>query len=211
MGLQEGALVEPTGVAVHVCKQAGVKPGDSVLVFGAGPVGLLCCAVSRAFGASKVVSVDINEERLAFAKSYAATHVWRSEKGKTPEENAEALVKDCGLEPGADVCIDATGAEVCIQTGIHALRTGGAYCQAGMGAANITFPIMALCAKEITLKGSFRYSSGDYALAVNLIASGKLKVRELISRRVGFEEAEEAFKDVKAGKGIKILIEGPSS
>jgi len=209
MSLEEGALVEPTAVAVHVCRQAEVKPGSNVLVFGAGPVGLLCCAVSRAFGAKKVVSVDINEERLAFAQKYAATHVFRSAKA-SPEENAERMIKECELGPGADVVIDATGAEVCIQTGIQAARTGGTYCQAGMGAADIKFPIMAMCTKELNVKGSFRYGSGDYALAVDLIASGRVKVKDLISRKVAFEEAEEAFKDVKAGKGIKILIGGPS-
>ncbi|KAE9969345.1 hypothetical protein EG328_006935 [Venturia inaequalis] len=188
MSLEEGALVEPAAVAVHVCKQASVKPGDNVLVFGAGPVGLLCCAVSRAFGARKVVSVDVNEERLVFAKGYAATHVYRSQR-VGPEENARMLVEEAGLGEGADVVIDATGAE---------------------GAADITFPIMAMCAKELNVKGSFRYGSGDYALAVDLIESGRLNVKELISRKVKFEDAEEAFKDVKAGKGIKILIEGPS-
>jgi len=66
-----------------------------------------------------------------------------------------------------------------------------------------------MCVKELTMKGSFRYGAGDYALAVELISSGKLEVKSLISRKVSFEEAEEAFKDVKAGKGIKILIEGP--
>lgn len=252
MSLEEGALVEPAAVAVHVCKQASVKPGDNVLVFGAGPVGLLCCAVSRAFGARKVVSVDVNEERLVFAKGYAATHVYRSQR-VGPEENARMLVGEAGLGEGADVVIDATGAEVCIQMGIWAARTGATFCQAGMvgfsllhspflhfifflsfsqskllililplslippplltrtqGAADITFPIMAMCAKELNVKGSFRYGSGDYALAVDLIESGRLNVKELISRKVKFEDAEEAFKDVKAGKGIKILIEGPS-
>jgi len=70
---------------------------------------------------------------------------------------------------------------------------------------------MAMCAKELNVKGSFRYGSGDYKLAVDLISSGHLKVKELISKKVAFEDAEEAFKDVKAGKGIKILIEGPKS
>jgi D-xylulose reductase len=131
MTLEEGALVEPAAVAVHVCCQADVKPGSNVLVFGAGPVGLLCCAVSRAFGARKVISVDINEERLAFAQKYAATHVFRSQK-VSPQENARMMVEECGLGDGADVVIDATGAEVCIQTGIWAARTGATYCQAGM-------------------------------------------------------------------------------
>jgi D-xylulose reductase len=131
MSMEEGALVEPSAVAVHVCRQAGVKPGDSVLVFGAGPVGLLVCAVSRAFGAKKVISVDINEERLAFAKEYAATHVFRSQK-ESAEDSAKRLVEECELESGADVVIDASGAAICIQTGIHALRNGGTYLQAGM-------------------------------------------------------------------------------
>lgn len=231
MSMEEGALVEPAAVAVHVSKQAGVKPGDSVLIFGAGPVGLLCCAVSRAFGAGKVISVDINEERLAFAKNYAATHVFRSQQ-ESAEDSAKRLVDECELGAGADVVIDASGAAICIQTGIHALRTGGTYCQAGMvrsaldliplwldqflyidmrkqGAADVTFPIMTMCAKELNVKGSFRYGSGDYQLAVDLISSGRVKVKELISKKVAFEDAEEAFRDVKAGKGIKILIEGP--
>lgn len=210
MSLQEGALVEPLAVAVHIVKQGGVRPGDSVVVFGAGPVGLLCCAVAKAFGASKIVTVDINEERLAFAQKYAATAAFRSQK-ESVEESAARLIKECDLGDGADVIIDASGAEVCIQTAVHALRVGGTYVQGGMGKPEITWPIVAMCTKELNVKGSFRYSSGDYKLAVDLVSSGKIDVKELITGRVKFEEAEQAFRDVKAGKGIKILIEGPSS
>ena len=131
VSLEEGALVEPASVGVHVCRQVGVAPGKSVVVYGAGPVGLLCCAVSKAFGATKVVCVDINEERLKFAAKYAATHIFRSKK-ESAEEGAKRLVEECDLGTGADCCIDATGAAPCIQAGIHVLRTGGAYCQAGM-------------------------------------------------------------------------------
>jgi D-xylulose reductase len=70
---------------------------------------------------------------------------------------------------------------------------------------------MAMCAKELNVKGSFRYGPGDYRLATDLIASGRVKVKELISKKVAFEDAEQAFNDTKAGKGIKILIEGPTS
>jgi D-xylulose reductase len=65
--------------------------------------------------------------------------------------------------------------------------------------------------KELTIKGMFRYGPGDYEKAIDLISSGKLEVESLITRRVKFEDAEEAFKDVKAGKGIKILIQGPTT
>lgn len=78
-----------------------------------------------------------------------------------------------------------------------------------MGKPDIDFPIVAMCVKELNVKGSFRYSSGDYQTAIDLVSHGRVSVKELISGKVKFQDAETAFKDVKAGKGIKILIEGP--
>lgn len=207
MSLEEGALMEPLGVGVHIVRQAGVRPGDSIVVFGAGPVGLLCCAVARAYGASKIISVDINQDRLTFAKAYAATHTVVSQK-ESAEDAAARIVSTCDLGYGADAIIDATGAEPCIQTAMHALRTGGTYVQGGMGKADINFPIMAVCTKELNVKGSFRYGSGDYAIAVQLIADGRVSVKELITGKVKFRDAESAFHQVKDGEGIKTLIEG---
>jgi len=209
MSLEEGALIEPAAVAVHITRQAAVKPGDSVVVFGAGPVGLLCCAVAKAYGAKKIVTVDINEERMQFALQYAATASFKSQRVGA-EENARNLVKECELGAGADVIVDASGAEPCIQTAIHALRMGGTYVQGGMGKPDIHFPIMAMCTKELNVKGSFRYGSGDYQTAIDLVAGGRLSVKELITGKVKFDDAESAFADVKQGKGIKILIEGPA-
>lgn len=209
VSLEEGALVEPTAVAVHITKQAAVRPGDSVVVFGAGPVGLLCGAVARSFGASTVVAVDIQKHRLEFAQAFGVTSTFVPQKGSA-QENAARLIKENGLGAGADVVIDASGAESSVQTGIHALRVGGSYVQGGMGRDEITFPILAACTKEVTIKGSFRYGPGDYRLAVDLIACGKIEVKKLISRTVSFKDAEQAFEDVKAGKGIKILIRGPT-
>ncbi|KAL9115989.1 MAG: hypothetical protein Q9227_000357 [Pyrenula ochraceoflavens] len=207
VSLEEGALIEPLAVAVHITRQADVRQGESVVVFGAGPVGLLCCAVAKAFGASKVISVDIVKSRLDFAKKYAATAVFVPEPVSAPE-NAERLRKENNLPDGIDVAIDASGAEPSVNTAIHALRIGGRYVQGGMGKENIQFPISAACTKELTIKGSFRYSN-DYQLAIDLVASGKINVFYLITGRVPFENAEQAFTDVKAGKGIKTIIEGP--
>lgn len=78
-----------------------------------------------------------------------------------------------------------------------------------MGKADMNFPIMAACAKELTMRGSFRYGPGDYQTAVDLVATGRVDVKSLITGQVAFEDAEEAFKSVKAGQGIKTLIKGP--
>eukprot|EP01057_Protomagalhaensia_wolfi_P000530 Protomagalhaensia_wolfi_Nauph_80__529@NODE_129_length_3516_cov_532_639344_g98_i0_p2_GENE_NODE_129_length_3516_cov_532_639344_g98_i0NODE_129_length_3516_cov_532_639344_g98_i0_p2_ORF_typecomplete_len229_score69_85ADH_zinc_N/PF00107_26/4e29Glu_dehyd_C/PF16912_5/2_3e20AlaDh_PNT_C/PF01262_21/2e06FAD_binding_3/PF01494_19/0_51FAD_binding_3/PF01494_19/6_3AdoHcyase_NAD/PF00670_21/0_012Shikimate_DH/PF01488_20/0_014Pyr_redox_2/PF07992_14/0_0132Hacid_dh_C/PF02826_19/0_13UDPG_MGDP_dh_N/PF03721_14/0_28UDPG_MG len=179
---EEAAVVEPLGVAVHLNKRAETKFGNSIIVFGAGPVGLLCLAVARAFGATKRITVDVNEDRADFAMKYAATHKFLPKKDETPEATAQRLKEECGLGDGADIVIDASGAESCIRTSILALRSGGTHVQGGMGSPEITFPITDLCVREINLKGSFRYGPGDYELAVELISTGKVSVKELITR-----------------------------
>ncbi|KAK5992435.1 putative D-xylulose reductase A [Cladobotryum mycophilum] len=209
VSLQEGALIEPLAVAVHIVKQAQVQPGQSVVVMGAGPVGLLCAAVAKAYGASKVVSVDIVQSKLDFAKSFCSTHTYASQR-ISPEENAAAIKELAGLPNGADVVIDASGAEPSIQASLHLVRMGGTYVQGGMGKSDITFPIMALCLKEVTARGSFRYGAGDYELAIELVATGKVDVKKLVTGVVDFKDAEEAFKKVKGGEAIKILIAGPN-
>lgn len=208
VSLEEGALLEPLAVAVHITQQSNIKYGDSVVVFGAGPVGILCCAVAKAYGAKKVIAVDIQRERLEFVKSFAATGTYESRR-VSAEENAAAIIAENDLGLGADVAIDASGVEPSIQCSIHVLRRGGSYVQGGMGRDECTFPIMAACTKELTIRGSFRYKSGDYQTALDMVTSGQVDVKRLISRKVKFEEAEQAFDDIRLGKGIKVLIAGP--
>ncbi|KOC15090.1 D-xylulose reductase A [Aspergillus flavus AF70] len=209
VSLQEGAVVEPLSVAVHLVRQAALQPGQSVVVFGAGPVGLLCCAVARAFGASKVIVVDVQPKRLEFARAYAATAHFLPGVETSPADNAVRLREENELEMGADVVIEASGAEPSVYTGIHILRPGGTYVQGGMGKEEVKFPITAACTKELNIRGSFRYSSGDYKLAIELIAAGKINVKALITQVFKFEDAPRAFEEVKSGKGIKTLIAGP--
>ncbi|KAA8911735.1 chaperonin 10-like protein [Sphaerosporella brunnea] len=209
VSLEEGALVEPLSVGVHVAKLADVRPGESVVIFGAGPVGLLCAAVARAYGAMKIVVVDISQPRLDFAAKYAATHVFNGTHSRDPKVNAQAIKEQFGLGGGADKAIDASGAPPCIQAGIYVLKQGGTFVQVGMGPADIQFPIVEMAAKELVVKGSFRYAAGDYKLAVELIAAGKVEVKSLITGRWKFEDAEKAFQETLEGKGIKVLIKGP--
>lgn len=208
VSMQEGALLEPLSVAVHCSNLAGITFGSSVLVSGAGPIGLLCCAAARAFGAVSAVIVDILQSRLEFAASYAATETYLMQK-LTPQENAASILSQCGLEDGFDVVIDATGAQPCISTGIHALSRGGKFVQAGLGQAEIVFPVSQLCAKEGTFIGSFRYGANDYDTALKLVEQKKVNLKALMTDTFSFEEAEKAFIHVGLRKGIKTIIYGP--
>jgi D-xylulose reductase len=129
--------MEPLSVGVHSVYNIGnIKAGQNVAVFGAGPVGLLCMAVAKACGASRVIAVDIVQSRLDFAKTYAATDIFAPPKMNEGESRpdysrraADDMAKALGLEErgpkGVDLVIEASGAEVCVQIGIFLAKHGG--------------------------------------------------------------------------------------
>lgn len=209
VGLDEGVLAEPLAVAVHVARLADIKVGQSVVVFGAGTIGVLCAAVAKVMGASKVVSVDLNESRLEFAARFASTDTYLPSAGQSAEEIAHVIKDKYTLGEGADAVLEATGAESCIEAGIHILKSGGSFVQAGLGKSKIQFPIVALSEKELHMKGSFRYNAGDFDLAMHLLESGKISTKELITAIEPFERATHAWERTKRGDGIKTLIQGP--
>ncbi|CAL1700824.1 unnamed protein product [Somion occarium] len=114
-----------------------------------------------------------------------------------------------------DLVVEASGAEVSIQTGIFIARTGGTFVQLGMGAPQVVIPITTLLTKELNFKGSFRYGPGDYELAIALVEQGKIDLKPLITHRFTFDQAIEAFETTKVGKSpdgkpvIKAVISGP--
>ncbi|KAH0839885.1 chaperonin 10-like protein [Lanmaoa asiatica] len=262
--LEDGALIEPLSVAVHAVSKLGdLEANQSIVVFGCGPVGILCMAVAKALGASRIIAVDIVPGRLQFAKSYAATDVYQPPPVAQDESrvayskrSAAALRQQLGIAergPTAiDLVVDASGAEVSIQTGVRIVKTGGTYVQVnskaynypivisftvhfpkvGMGPSDITIDMSAVLAKELVMKGSFRYGPGDYPLAIALAAQGKIDLKPLVSHRsvsarilcpvltilhisFSFENSLLAFQTTLNGKSddgkgvIKAIISGP--
>ncbi|KXN86424.1 D-xylulose reductase A [Leucoagaricus sp. SymC.cos] len=225
--LEDGAMMEPLSVGVHaVSNLGGFRTGQSIAVFGCGPVGLLCMAVAKALGARHVIAVDIVPQRLEFAKSYAATHTYLPPKPFEGESkidyskrNAEQMKKELKFQDRGtntiDLVIDASGAEVSIQTALYIVKTGGTFVQVGMGASNITINLALLMVKELNYKGSFRYGPGDYPLAISLAASGMIDLKPLVTHRFAFNDAITAFEATRNGKSkdgkgvIKAIISGP--
>ncbi|KAK2765120.1 hypothetical protein FQN54_008819 [Arachnomyces sp. PD_36] len=217
MDLEEGAMAEPVAVAVQITKVGKVRANQTVVVFGCGPIGVLCQAVSKAYAAKKVIGVDISKSRLEFARGFGADGVFCPpmkpadvDEMEWSEDLAKTIKQEFNLGEGPDVVIEATGAQSCIQAGVHLTKKGGMYVQAGMGKENVNFPITTACIRDLTIRGSIRYTAGCYPTAVDLIASGKIDVKRLITNRYKFEQAEEAFELVRQGKEsvIKVIIEG---
>ncbi|KAJ9200971.1 hypothetical protein DTO164E3_3720 [Paecilomyces variotii] len=216
MDLEEAAMVEPVSVACAIAKTADLRAHQTVLVLGCGPIGVLSQAVAKAYGAKIVVGVDVVQSRLEVAKSYGVDHTFippRAQPGVDPMEHAETVAKAMherfGVD-GFDVVLECSGAEPCIQLGIYAAKRGGTFVQAGMGKENVLFPITAVCTRGLIVKGSIRYLPGCYPAAIDLISSGQIDVKRLITNRYKFEEAEQAFELVKAGRQdvFKVMIAG---
>lgn len=222
MTLEEAAMVEPAAVAVTLCRTAGLRAHQSVVVLGCGPIGILCAAVARAWGAGTIVGVDVVQGRLDLARAYGVDGVFLPERYRaddpasttTPMQHsqaqAEALCARFGLGHGADVVLECSGAEACVQMGVYAARPGATMVQAGMGREEVNFPITQVCTQGITLRGSIRYLAGAYPAAIELIAGGKVDVKRLITNRFRFEEAEGAFELVREGRAdvFKVMIAG---
>ena len=133
--------MEPLAVGIHsVSNLGGFRTDQTIAVFGCGPIGLLCMAVAKAVGASRIIAIDIVPDRLDFAKAYAATETYlpiKHEEGENnvdySRRNAANMKKMLNIDDrgknSIDLVIDASGAEVSIQTAIYIAKSGGTFVQ----------------------------------------------------------------------------------
>ncbi|KAL2838648.1 hypothetical protein BJY01DRAFT_257992 [Aspergillus pseudoustus] len=212
-------------MAVH--SVAKMPHNANVAVLGAGPVGLLTMAVAKALGARRILAIDVQPQRLEFAKQYAATDVHLAipkEEGEDmmaySKRHGKHILEKFGFGErgeGIDLVVECSGAEVCVQTGIWIVKRRGTCIQVGAGPANNLIPMSIFVNKEVRLIGSLRYGPGCYALAVDLVQQGRINLKPLITHHFPFKDASEAFKTTKAGKGpdgkmaIKTIIDGPAA
>lgn len=208
VSLQEGVLAEPLAVAAHAVRMVGIKPGQNVVIFGSGTIGLLCGAVARLFGAKKIVSVDILDHKLEFARGFNKSRTFKQDLNASHEENAARLIQENDLGLGADAVIEASGAESSIATAVYVLRPGGSCVQTGLGKPIVNFPILTMSEKELHMHGAFRYGPGDYEVAMDVLEAGTVPIKSLISNMFDFEQTPDAWEATKQGRGIKNMIRG---
>ena len=198
LSAKELALVEPFTISYR----AAVKPGDKVLVVGAGPIGLFALIAAKAQGAEVYVA-DILDGRLEKAKHFGADGVINS---KTSDIKEEAMKVTGGN--GFDVCVEACGQSVTFLACIDCAAFAANIILIGNGKKETTFLHSILLKKELNVFGSRNSYPSDFASVIDLIASGKVKVLDMVSDVYPIDKADQAFKALAENDGslAKVLI-----
>lgn len=202
-----GALCEPLSVAIHATRRADVGIGDSVLITGCGPIGMLVLETVRAAGASDVLMADVVPEKLERARDRGADGTI----DVTETDLASAVGDHLEDTDGVDVVIEASGAAPSIGSTTDAVRRGGSIVLVGLS-ADETVPIEtnAIVNKELDVSGSFRFRN-TYDDAIRLLETGTVDVTGIIDFEQSLSDLEAAFRRVGDDDVIKGMISVGSS
>lgn len=204
---EDAALVEPTAVAVYGVDRGGVKAGDSVLVTGAGPIGLLTLLAARAAGAVQLFVSDPNATRLAIAKNIIPDVTTINPR----EQNVGDVIRaatEGGV--GCDVALECVGNTLALQACVDAVRKRGVVVQIGLHAGEAPINWFNVVYKDIDLRGSWAYTAQMWPRVMRLIASGQIPASKVVTKTVTLDtvikDGFDALLD-PAGTQLKILID----
>ncbi|MEN4473753.1 NAD(P)-dependent alcohol dehydrogenase [Mycolicibacterium cosmeticum] len=191
---EAAALLEPLSVAVATMRKAHVAPGTSILIAGAGPIGIICAQTARAFGAARIVVTDPVASRRESALRFGATEV------------LDPTVADiAALDPQVDAFVDASGAAPAVVSGIRAVGPAGHVVLVGMGSGDFALPIGHIQNMEINVTGVFRYTD-TWPAAIHLVASGAVDLDAMVTGRFDLEHVGEALDSDTDPASLKSIV-----
>jgi L-idonate 5-dehydrogenase len=185
LSMELAAFAEPLSVCLHGGTQAGPLLGRRVLVTGTGPIGALAVLVARHAGAREVVATDLADTPLALARQIGADLAINM---RTEPEGLDRFKADKGF---FDIVFEASGSGAALTSALDVARPGAVIVQLGLGGA-MQLPINTLVAKEIQLRGTFRFDV-EFEWAVDFLASGAIDVSPLLTEVIPLDEAVRAF------------------
>ncbi|MCD6470157.1 zinc-dependent alcohol dehydrogenase family protein [Candidatus Bathyarchaeota archaeon] len=204
LSFEEAALIEPLACCIRGLDNVGIKAGESVLIVGAGPIGLLLMQLVRNFGASMIIQTDLEDYRLEKALELGADRVVNVRK-----EDPIKVIKELTGGYGVDVAIEAVGSPKAITQAVEAVRKGGRVNIFGVSPQDAVWQVKPfdLYSKELTITTSYR-SPYTFQRAVKMASSGRLKLKPLISHIFPLEKIAEAFEilDKKLDNVMKVIL-----
>jgi L-iditol 2-dehydrogenase len=202
LSYETGSLVEPLAVAMHAVNITPFQLLDSVVIVGAGPIGLLALLSARRRGAGTIIVTDRDTHRLDVARKLGADHAI-DVSGADPV----AAVMDATSGRGADVVFEAVGIAPTVAQSMAVARPGGQVTWIGNSAPEVPLPMQTLVTRELTVRGAYGFVD-EFELAVDALASGSIAAGGLIERVAGLEEGEDLFRQLAAGSlsAVKVVL-----
>jgi len=199
---EHAAMLEPAAVAVHALNRTPTRINDTVVVIGAGTIGLFTIQALKLKGAGRAVAIDIDTARLKIARQ------WGADLALNPKnDDIRWVIKDLTNGVGADVVLDAVGLPVTVDQAIEVVRNNGQVTLIG----NITFrmelTLQAIVTREINIQGTYA-SAGEHRDCIDLFTSGKINPAPILSRVLPLSEGPKVFKELLEAKSglLKIVL-----
>lgn len=204
MSFDEAAMIEPLACCVRAWSKFSYRKDDTAAIFGAGPTGMMHVMLAYANEFSKVFCIDVNDFRLDFASKFGAVSL------KAEPQSIQKILAET-QNRGVDISIVATGSLKAVTDAISVTRKGGVIVLFGVPSKGATLDIdmSVVYSKELTLVPSYAASDQDTKRSLELISSGKVDVKKLITHRYTLGDSQKAFEHAHTGQNaMKIIING---
>lgn len=204
---EDGSFVEPLGCVVRAQTRAGIRPGSTVLVVGSGISGLLHIRLALALGAGRVFATDVSPYRLDWAKRAGATQAFDAAEAR---DNLPAMLKEANRGQLADLVLLCTGAPSAIGQGLACLSSGATFVFFAPPPPDkpLEMPMAELWRHEVTIRTAYGAAPSDLSMALDLIASGRVRVDDFITHRLSLDDIQRGFGLVsEATDSVKVVVE----
>ena len=202
LSFEQAAMTEPVSVAFHAVNLLPSEINDSAIVVGCGMIGLFVVQALRIKGCGKIIAIDLDPSRLALALEFGADHALKSDDPDIIEQ-----VRALTHGRGADLAVEVVGISPTVNLAINAVRKGGKLALVGNLSPKIELPLQAVVTRQLTLYGSCA-SAGEYPACLDMIASGRVRVDEMMSAVVPLSEAAGWFERLYRGEPglMKVIV-----
>lgn len=203
VSMEHAALVEPLAVAVHVVEEiADFKLGDTVLLSGPGPIGLLCMKMLAIHGLKVIIAgMSSDQMRLDMALKYGADTIV-----KVDEEDLQQVVQEKTNGKGVALAIECAGAEASVRNCMEALMPLGHYVQVGHFGKDLTVPWDLLAFRQLRIHGSVGYTKSTWRRTMGILGQKAIDLSDVITHRFSLDEWKKGFDLMEARQAVKILI-----
>lgn len=205
LSFEKAALTEPCCVGYNaVIEKSNVRPGDTVVVMGPGPIGLLCAEMARLAGAGNLIVAGMASDasRLEAARELGVTHAVNLQ-----ETDLKELVMSVGDGLGAHLVVDAAGASAALKTAMDIVRPAGQITKVGWGPQPLGFSLDPLVQKAVRLQGSFSHTFQNWEMVVSMLSSGQINLKPIISRVAFLEDWKDCFDGMHNGNYVKTVLQ----